>query len=183
MIKTNNTSRLLNQFVRVAILAVGLATSFARDKQEPEVPADIAAPEGCRVEARLNAIGVQIYVCRQNPTNAALFSWVLKAPQATLLDDKGRVLGTHDAGPTWELNNGSAVVGARVNGVTVDPQSIPWLLLRVVDHAGHGQFNHTTFIQRINTVGGLAPSSGADASTVGREIMVPYAAEYVFYRN
>ena len=41
-------------------------------------------------------------------------------------------------------------------------------------------FQETTFIQRLRTVGGLAPT--APGTTVNEERRVPYTAEYVFYR-
>ena len=37
-----------------------------------------------------------------------------------------------------------------------------------------------TYIQRVNTVGGLAPAEPGDF--VGQEVEVPYTAEYYFYR-
>jgi len=42
----------------------------------------------------------------------------------------------------------------------------------------------TTFIQRLNTKGGSAPDEGcAAASDVGKQTLVPYAADYYFFRN
>jgi hypothetical protein len=38
-----------------------------------------------------------------------------------------------------------------------------------------------TYIQRVNTVGGLAPEYAGDY--VGEEVRVPYAADYYFYRK
>ena len=40
----------------------------------------------------------------------------------------------------------------------------------------------TTFIQRINTVGGLAPETGCGASTLNTETRVDYQADYVFWK-
>ena len=71
-------------------------------------------------------------------------------------------------------------MGAKVAGVTVDATAIPWLLLRAVSADGPGIFARTTYIQRVNTVGGLAPSTPGTA--VGQEADVPYTAEYFFYR-
>jgi hypothetical protein len=42
----------------------------------------------------------------------------------------------------------------------------------------------TTFIHRVNTSGGLAPSSGcSQLADVGRKAFVPYRADYIFYRQ
>jgi hypothetical protein len=41
----------------------------------------------------------------------------------------------------------------------------------------------TTFIQRLNTAGGMAPSTGCTLSTdVGQKALVPYTADYFFYK-
>jgi hypothetical protein len=42
----------------------------------------------------------------------------------------------------------------------------------------------TSFIQRLNTVGGLAPSTGCDSpSNLGNLAFVPYQADYFFYTD
>lgn len=38
-----------------------------------------------------------------------------------------------------------------------------------------------TYIQRVNTRGGVAPRTPCDAATQGSRTTVPYAADYVFY--
>ena len=74
---------------------------------------------------------------------------------------------------------GSAVVGAVQKRYTPDPDSIPWLLLGAVSADGPGIFHRVTYIQRVNTVGGLAPDYPGTAGEVAR---VPYTADYYFYR-
>lgn len=133
--------------------------------------------EGHGLAFRVFAIGVQVY--RWNGT-----SWVFIEPRATLFADShynGEV-GTHYVGPTWESNSGSKVVAARVpgTGCTPDSSAIPWLKLQRVSSEGPGIFYSVTFIQRVNTTGGTAPSN--PGSTVGQESEVPYTAEYYFYR-
>jgi hypothetical protein len=39
------------------------------------------------------------------------------------------------------------------------------------------------YIQRLNTVGGVAPAEPCDAKTVGSKKAVPYSADYVFYKQ
>jgi Protein of unknown function (DUF3455) len=120
------------------------------------------------------AEGVQIY-----RWNGAAWSFV--APEAVLYDADGDVVGTHYVGPTWESNSGSYVVGAVLERAFPDPDSIPWLLLKVVESDGPGIFDGVTFIQRVNTLGGIAPAEAGDF--VGEEARVPYTAEYYFYRK
>jgi len=41
----------------------------------------------------------------------------------------------------------------------------------------------TTFVQRVNTEGGVAPATGcAQLADVGKKAFVPYKADYIFYK-
>jgi hypothetical protein len=78
------------------------------------------------------------------------------------------------------------VVDANGNraSVTVDPNAIPWLLLRVTSRQGTGLLADTTFIQRVETKGGTAPPDAAcKKATEGKVVEVPYKADYYFYRR
>ncbi|HEU4787463.1 MAG TPA: DUF3455 domain-containing protein, partial [Gemmatimonadaceae bacterium] len=122
------------------------------------------------------AAGVQIY--RWSGT-----AWVFVAPRATLYADAqgSAVVGSHYVGPTWESVSGSTVVGAVAKRCTPNSNAIPWLLLDATSSAGPGVFDGVTQIQRVNTVGGIAPSTAG--SIVGEIVEVPYTAEYFFYRG
>lgn len=158
-----------------ACAALAPAAAAHAGPQPPAVPGDIAVGAGEKVFEVGHAVGVQIYSC--NGT-----SWALVAPRANLYDDKGKLIITHDAGPTWESKDGSTVVGRRVNGVTVDPTAIPWLLLEPVS-ATHGRLAHTSHIQRINTTGGLAPGAGTcTPANAGAVEEIPYTADYYFWK-
>jgi hypothetical protein len=156
------------------------ATSEALRRQRlPELPdPSLAVPEGNRLAFSLDATGVQIYVCQDN---GGVFSWVLQAPDATLYDARGHVVGKHYAGPTWEYRDKSTVAASRVAGFTPDPSAIPALLLQANAHAGKGRMASVTYIQRLETSGGLAPTSGCDTAHVGATTRVDYAATYYFY--
>ena len=77
-------------------------------------------------------------------------------------------------------------MGARVDGVTVSADAIPWLLVRATSTAsgpdGGDRLTATTYIQRVNTTGGLAPKTGCNASAVGDTTEVPYTSDYYFYK-
>jgi hypothetical protein len=134
----------------------------------------VAVPAGNSVKVHAYAVGVQIY--RWDGT-----AWVFVAPAAMLFSDSGHhgQVGIHYAGPTWESKSGSKVVGTRLASCTPDSSTIAWLKLGAVSTDGPGVFNRVTFIQRVNTAGGTAPS--APGTTVGQEANVPYTAEYYFY--
>jgi hypothetical protein len=136
---------------------------------------NLNVPAGHVLSFRTYALGVQVY--RWDGA-----TWVFVAPKAILFassDYQGQV-GIHYAGPTWESNGGGKVVAARVAGCTPDPTAIPWLLLDAVSASGPGLLGRTTFIQRLHTVGGLAPA--APGMFVGQQMEVPYTAQYWFYR-
>jgi hypothetical protein len=128
---------------------------------------------------QVHAKGDQVYTCK---SDAAQFGWTLKAPDAQLFDKDGKSFGKHFAGPSWEASDGSRVTGKAVaNAPSPDADSIPWLLVSIVSHEGSGVLSGATSIQRLNTKGGKAPASGCDSAHLGKEIRVPYSADYLFY--
>src|SRR6267142_1123866 len=152
----------------------------AGDHKSPDLPSPLCdrlqVPSESKVAFHVYAQGVQIY-------RWGGASWVFVEPRATLFaaaNYHGKV-GIHYRGPTWESNSGSKVVGTRLNGCSPDPTAIPWLLLETVSTTGPGIFSSVTYIQRVNTSGGLAPT--IPGSSIGQVIEVPYSAEYYFYRD
>ena len=72
--------------------------------------------------------------------------------------------------------------------VTVNREAVAWLLLDKVGvqkgPTGGDTLTKTTFIQRLNTVGGLAPKTGCSSlADVGNQAFVPYTADYFFYKK
>jgi hypothetical protein len=136
---------------------------------------NLRTPAGNALAVRAYAKGSQIY--RWNGT-----TWAFVEPSAVLFNsaDEKDALAIHYAGPTWEGVSGSKVVGTVVERCTKDANAIPWLLLGVVSADGLGVFQRTTFIQRLNTVGGNAPT--APGTVTGQIASVPYTAEYLFYQ-
>ena len=129
--------------------------------------------------------------------------FVLFTPQATLSAGKKQVT-THTFSPNpdeggtvraaWQHSRDtSAVWGAALPGhSSADPAyvasgAIPWLLITAVGHragpTGGDTLTATTFIQRLNTTGGVAPATGCQSSAdIGKSAFVPYTADYFFYR-
>lgn len=160
--------------------SVTFAVSLDDEIQVPVLPAgceQLAVPEGNQLAYKVYAVGVQIY--RWNGT-----AWAFVGPEATLAASSNYrgVVGSHYVGPTWESNSGSLVVasGATAIPCTPDPTAIPWLRLTAVTSTGPGIFEGVTFIQRVNTVGGIRPT--APGTTIGQEAKIPYTTEYYFYK-
>ncbi len=136
---------------------------------------NLQVPAGNQLAQRLYAQGVQIYKWDGN-------AWVFIAPDAVLYPEVNSFdeVGIHYAGPTWQSNGGSKVVGRVLQRCTPDATAIPWLLLEAIYNQGPGVFGRTTYIQRINTTGGLAPLYRG--TSVGEEARIQYTAEYLFFR-
>jgi len=180
-----------NMRIVVAILAASALPACALDTTDPasatvqaiqgddlppNIPAALTPGADQQLAFALDATGVQKYAC-----NAA-GAWAFVAPDAQLFNDNHHhAVGHHYAGPTWEYQDGSTVVGMKVAAATVDAASIPWLLLTAASHnAVDGKMTDITTIQRLETHVGLAP---AGTCTTGDTADVPYTATYYFYRT
>lgn len=99
---------------------------------------------------------------------------------------------------TWQSSFDSSRVWAQVlhsNSIPAgsDPScpnagAIPCLLLESIGSqpgpAGGTILSKTTFVQRLNTGGGVAPADGCSTpADVGSQTLVPYTADYYFYRK
>ncbi len=160
-----------------------LRADVGQDNRAPDVPPILQVPDGNKVCFHAYAVGVQIYTWKNiSSTDVPQFAWVFKAPEAVLFDSDGNVVGLHYVGPTWETESGSKVLGAVDKRSPSPVGSIAWLLLHAVATQGPGILDQVTYVQRVNTAGGTAPSTGLDPSHEGEEVRVPYTAEYYFYR-
>ena len=168
-------------FVMFTLFLTALASNPAAradDNRAPDLPAlcsDLQVEAGNRVISHVYARGVQIY--RWDGS-----AWVFVAPVATLFADAnyhGQV-GIHYRGPTWEDNGGSIVKASNALPCPADASAIPWLRLQAVFTSGPGIFSSVTYVQRVNTTGGLKPT--APGLLEGDAVEVPYTAEYYFYR-
>lgn len=164
----------------------------------PAVPASIAVPPGNEAFRLGHAVGTQNYICL--PSGAG-FAWTLFGPQATLFNGGDKQIVTHFASPNpdesgairaaWQDSRDTSTVWAQAFPPSFDPAfvapgAIPWLLLQVVGsedgpHEGD-RLSGATFIQRVNTAGGRAPSTGcSQAANVGSKASIPYTADYFFF--
>ena len=170
----------------------------------PDVPSNLEVEAGFILYSKGHAIGTQNYVCLPAATGVA---WKFVAPQATLyvpVLGLQAQLATHFLSPnpdepgvaraTWQHSIDSSRVWAKAtpehtstDANFVEPGAIPWLLLDVVgqeDGPDGGTFlSQAAFIQRLNTHGGQAPTTGCSvAANVGTVVLVPYTADYFFYK-
>jgi hypothetical protein len=140
------------------------------------------------------------------------YAWTLFTPQATLFAQSLKEIATHYFSPnpyepgtnpfadgivraTWQDSKDSSVVWGKVvpgdsssDAAYVAADAIPWLRITVSGSedgsTGGGTLTPTTYIHRVNTSGGIAPSTGcAAAADVGKQAFVHYTADYYFYRK
>ena len=167
-----------------APVVLGVAAPAHAGPAAPEVPSTIDVVGDFKPYLVAHAVGWQVHTCKPTATGHA---WSFDGPVATLHDDRGRLLATHAAGPSWTARDGSSVVADVVDRASVSPNAIPWLLLRtrVATSGPDGdRLAATTHVQRIATTGGLTPAaSECTADDVGETRFVPYTADYVFYRK
>lgn len=203
----NQITRRILPIAGAAALAIAFTVSLpqpahAADVTPPPVPAKLEVEAGHKAFLVGRAIGTQNYVCLPSGNG---FAYSLFTPQATLFNDDGQQIITHFFSPnpveggvvraSWQHSRDTSAVWAQVtpDGSSSDPDfvapgAIPWLLLNVKDTGaqagptGGQKLTRTTFIQRVNTVGGVAPPTGcAQSADVGRREFVPYRADYFFY--
>ena len=198
-------------FAPAGFIAMALGSSIALAQPEiltaPTMPANIQAPAGNTLFLTGQAQGTQNYICLPS---ASGFAWTFFSPQATLLrnfkffgTDVQQQIITHFLSPnpqetgtprvTWQSSLDTSAVWAKAlqnssDPAFVAPGAIPWVLLEAVGTrnglTGTELLSHTTYVQRLNTTGGVAPSTGCSQSgNVGATALAPYTADYFFYQK
>ena len=170
---------------KFTVASLALVVSACAGLQDPAATADVPAKLQPRGNASLAMIaaakGAQIYECRAAKDQPGSYEWAFVAPEAELFDASGRKIGRHYAGPHWESADGSRIAGTVKEHIDAPrPDAIPWLLLATRSVGPQGAFSKVTAVQRVNTVGGMAPGTGCSRSAVGTVVRVPYTADYYF---
>jgi hypothetical protein len=164
------------------VLIVPAPVSASSGTPSSTVPPQIAVPAGHVLLFRSHAKGVQTYECQNG-------QWAFRAPRALLFKPHThRLTGIHyggidrglTAGPWWESVRDSSRIrgGNAVSAPSPNPNSIPLLRLEVLERHGTGVFSRVSYIQRLNTKGGVGPTG---ACQPGEQRWVPYTADYYFY--
>lgn len=199
----NPTTRRIWLVAWATALAVAFTAPLAARAdtvRPPRVPPDLQVPAGNVAFLEGHGIGTQNYICLPSATSVTGFDWSLFTPEATLFSDSDKQITTHFFGPNpaengtirvaWQHSRDSSTVWAKLfhDPVTVTPNAIPWLVLQTAGvqagPTGGDTLTETTFVQRVNTQGGLAPKGGCSSlANVGAKAFVPYSADYFFFRD
>ena len=164
--------------------AVATATLLGACTLSPRIaaPESLAPSDGESLAMVVAASGVQIYECRPGKDPGKTYEWAFVAPEARLFDQRGNPIGNHGAGPYWQADDGSRVEGTvKARADAPVPGAIPWLLLSTRSVGPQGMFSKVTSIQRLSTVGGVAPATGCTEATGGTQKRVDYQADYYLF--
>jgi len=165
----------------LALLAAGCA-SLQASRSTVEVPYKLRPGALESLAMIVPAKGVQIYECRATKNHVGEYEWAFVAPEADLFDAGGNRIGQHHAGPVWESNDGSRILGTvKERADAPAAGAIPWLLLTTKSIGLNGSFDKVTSVQRVSTAGGVAPKDGCSQATKGTAARIDYSADYYFF--
>ena len=145
------------------------------------LPEPVRVPAGQKVMMSTTGVGEITYECREKKDMAGAHEWAFVGPVATLYSGDKKAVGKYYAGPTWEANDGSKVTGKQLAVSPAAPGNIPLQLVKTDPAMGAGAMTGVSYIQRLNTKGGVAPAMACDAMSKGKRQQVAYEADYVFY--
>jgi uncharacterized protein DUF3455 len=178
----------------------------------PRVPDEVKVPEGAEAFLVGHARGTQNYVCLPAGSGFAYTLFTPQAtlfrdndkqiithffspnPDPHDPNTNPRVVADGAIRATWQYSDTSSIWAFVEQGHSytlsdfVEPGAVAWLRLTVVGAqdgpTGGHTLTKTTFVQRVNTHGGLAPSTGCSSSAdVGKLAFMPYTADYIFYEG
>ena len=173
----------MRKLIAVAV-AAGCLLPLTAMAQGMDLPEAVRVPAGNIVAMTVVGVGELTYECKAKATDAAVFEWTFAGPMAKLMDTKTQMqVGKYYGGPTWESMDGSKVTGKQVAVAPGMAGSIPLQLVKAEPAMGAGSMMGVTYIQRVNTKGGVAPADACTAAMAGTKKTVPYQADYVFYKS
>ena len=172
----------MNTLIKLIPAALLCASSAAMAMTEnTSAPEQVRVPAGHAVKLLTVGIGEITYACREKADQPGTHAWTFVAPVAALYDKNKAVVGKYYGGPTWEAADGSKVSGKQLG---VAPGGIGNIALQLVQAApatGMGAMSGVSYIQRLNTRGGVPADLPCSMANAGAEQKVGYQADYIFY--
>ncbi|CAN5506452.1 DUF3455 domain-containing protein [soil metagenome] len=147
------------------------------------LPPTVQVPAGNKVAMETVGMGDITYECRVKASMPGQHEWVFVGPDAKLMDRSGKQVGKYYGPPaTWESMDGSKLTATQLAVAPGMAGSIPMQLVKGNPAMGTGAMQGVTYIQRVATKGGVAPTSTCDSATMGTRQVVKYQADYIFWR-
>ena len=167
----------------VLVTACASGPMMMKSYDQSALPGAVQVPAGHKVAMETVGIGQITYECRAKANMPSESEWVFVGPDARLMDRNARQVGKYYGPPaTWENMDGSKVTATQVAVAPAMAGSISYQLVKANPAMGNGMMTGTTYIQRVATSGGVAPSMVCAASNMGARQIVQYQADYIFYR-
>ncbi|MEP7298235.1 MAG: DUF3455 domain-containing protein [Burkholderiales bacterium] len=164
-----------------AVLSACAGSPMMMKVDNAALPEPVRVPAGQKVMMATTGVGEITYECREKKDMAGQHEWAFVGPVATLYNADRQAVGKYYAGPTWEAGDGSKVSGKQLAVTPATPGNIPLQLVKAEPAMGAGAMTGVSYIQRLNTKGGVAPAMACDAASKGKRMQVAYEADYVFY--
>lgn len=165
------------------LAACSSMSTTAPTYSQANLPVAVQVPAGNKVAMETLGIGDITYQCNTKKDMAGQYEWVFVGPDAKLNDRSGKQVGKYYGPPAiWESMDGSKLTGTQVAVAPGAAGNIPYQLVKANPASGNGAMMGVTYIQRVNTLGGVAPASVCAASNVGSKQIVKYQADYIFYK-
>ncbi|WP_038496784.1 DUF3455 domain-containing protein [Janthinobacterium agaricidamnosum] len=143
----------------------------------------VKVPAGHRVALHTVGVGQITYECRAKKDAPGQFEWAFAGPDAALNDRSGTRVGKYYGPPaTWESVDGSKVTATQLAVSPAGAGNIPHQLVKANPASGSGVMSGVTYIQRVATIGGVAPASVCGAANPGSRQTVGYQADYIFWK-
>lgn len=181
--KTIYTIAMLSTVVVLSACSSMEQTSSVASFSQESLPAPVQVPAGNTVAMETVGKGKIWYECKAKKDAAGRFEWAFGGPDAGLWDRSGNSVGKYYGPPaTWESNDGSKLTATQVAVAPAGTGNIPHQLVKANPAMGTGAMTGVTYIQRIATKGGVAPSSTCNAGKVGAKETVNYQADYIFWK-
>lgn len=156
------------------------ATAFA----QKDVPEAVRVPDGNKVALETVGVGQITYECQAKTDMPGQMAWEFKGPKAELNDRSGKRVGSYYGPPaTWEAMDGSKITGTQVAIAPADAGNIPHQLVKANPAAGEGAMMGVSYVQRVATQGGVAPSKPCADANKGERQIVDYQADYLFWTS
>ncbi|MDP2819222.1 MAG: DUF3455 domain-containing protein [Polaromonas sp.] len=177
--------------IRTAIAIAAVSLIAACGSMSPKMPtysqaalpAAVQVPAGNKVALETVGVGEITYQCSVKKDMAGQFEWVFVGPDAKLNDRSGKQVGKYYGPPaTWEAMDGSKLTAVQVAVAPHMAGSIPLQLVKANPAMGSGAMQGVTFIQRVDTRGGVAPAMPCAPGNLNAKQIVKYQADYIFYK-
>lgn len=164
------------------VLACSLALALPPAHAQSALPESVKVPDGHRVLLETVGVGEITYECRDKANTSGQTEWTFVGPKAVLNDRAGKQVGDYFGPPaTWQAKDGSKVTGTQLAVAPADKGAIPYQLVKANPAEGKGAMQGVSYIQRLATRGGVAPSIDCTAQNKGARQIVQYQADYVFW--